>query len=232
MRRPGYRARGCSADAGAPAVGCPAQHRRALRPGTSGSPRVRRERAGDTPAGRRCRRRPWRRRPWSPATRGAAPPPGGPSSEHRAGGRPPAGDPRRTALVVLDVLNIHRPRGSRRRRALLAEPGGRLVLDEIPAVDPEANRSARLWRALRRARPATPIADSDEGANDLAPARRWPGSDALRPRRRHRPWRRRPHPNQTSSRAALGLLGGPPRRPGLPPEATSRPEGCSSPRSS
>jgi hypothetical protein len=60
----------------------------------------------------------------------------------------------RRALVVLDNLSIHTPRGSRLLRALLAEVNAdeeRLVLVYTPAYDPEANRIEWLWRALRRA---------------------------------------------------------------------------------
>jgi hypothetical protein len=57
----------------------------------------------------------------------------------------------RVALVLLDNLSIHTPRGSRLLRALLAEAGERLVLVYTPRYDPEANRIEWLWRALRRA---------------------------------------------------------------------------------
>jgi DDE superfamily endonuclease len=57
----------------------------------------------------------------------------------------------RTALVLLDNLSIHTPRGSKLLRALLAEAGERLVLVYTPRYDPEANRIEWLWRALRRA---------------------------------------------------------------------------------
>jgi transposase len=56
----------------------------------------------------------------------------------------------RTALVLLDNLSIHTPRGSKRLRALLAEAGERLVLVYTPRYDPEANRIEWLWRGLRR----------------------------------------------------------------------------------
>jgi putative transposase len=56
----------------------------------------------------------------------------------------------RTALVLLDNLSIHTPRGSKLLRALLAEAGARLVLVYTPRYDPEANRIEWLWRALRR----------------------------------------------------------------------------------
>jgi hypothetical protein len=60
----------------------------------------------------------------------------------------------RRALVLLDNLSIHTPRGSRLLRSLLAETNAdeeRLVLVYTPAYDPEANRIEWLWRALRRA---------------------------------------------------------------------------------
>ena len=56
----------------------------------------------------------------------------------------------RIALVLLDNLSIHTPRGSRLLRALLAEAGPRLVLVYTPRYDPDANRIEWLWRALRR----------------------------------------------------------------------------------
>ena len=57
----------------------------------------------------------------------------------------------RLALVLLDNLGIHTPRGSRLLRALLEEFRGQLVLVYTPPYDPEANRIEWLWRALRRA---------------------------------------------------------------------------------
>jgi DDE superfamily endonuclease len=60
----------------------------------------------------------------------------------------------RRAMVLLDNLSIHTPRGSRLLRALLEEVNAdeeRLVLVYTPAYDPEANRIEWLWRALRRA---------------------------------------------------------------------------------
>ena len=57
----------------------------------------------------------------------------------------------RVAMVLLDNLSIHTPRGSKLLRALLAEAGERLVLVYTPRYDPDANRIERLWRALRRA---------------------------------------------------------------------------------
>ena len=57
----------------------------------------------------------------------------------------------RIALVLLDNLGIHTPRGSLLLRALLEEYRGQLVLVYTPPYDPEANRIEWLWRALRRA---------------------------------------------------------------------------------
>ena len=59
----------------------------------------------------------------------------------------------RTALVLLDNLSIHTPRGSRLLRTLLAAVNAdaeRLVLVYTPTYDPDANRIEWLWRALRR----------------------------------------------------------------------------------
>ena len=57
----------------------------------------------------------------------------------------------RVAIVLLDNLGIHTPRGSRLLRALLEELGTRLVLVYTPTYDPDANRIEWLWRLLRRA---------------------------------------------------------------------------------
>jgi hypothetical protein len=57
----------------------------------------------------------------------------------------------RVAMVILDNLGIHTPKGSRLLRALLAELGEQLVLVYTPTYDPDANRIEWLWRALRRA---------------------------------------------------------------------------------
>jgi transposase len=46
----------------------------------------------------------------------------------------------RVALVLLDNLGIHTPRGSLLLRALLEELRGQLVLVYTPAYDPDANR--------------------------------------------------------------------------------------------
>jgi DDE superfamily endonuclease len=87
----------------------------------------------------------------------------------------------RTAIVLLDNLSIHTPRGSKRLRALLAEAnaaGERLVLVYTPRYDPESNRIEWLWRALRRAVThnhqretlAPLLADADQWATHLRPA--------------------------------------------------------------
>jgi transposase len=57
----------------------------------------------------------------------------------------------RIALVLLDNLGIHTPKGSLLLRQLLAELRGQLVLVYTPAYDPESNRIEWLWRSLRRA---------------------------------------------------------------------------------
>jgi hypothetical protein len=56
----------------------------------------------------------------------------------------------RLALVLLDNLSIHTPKGSRLLRALVEELRGQLVLVYTPTYDPDANRIEWLWRALRR----------------------------------------------------------------------------------
>jgi hypothetical protein len=87
----------------------------------------------------------------------------------------------RTAIVLLDNLSIHTPRGSKRLRALLAEANAtaeRLVLVYTPRYDPESNRIEWLWRALRRAVThnhqretlAPLLADADQWATHLRPA--------------------------------------------------------------
>lgn len=55
----------------------------------------------------------------------------------------------RVAMVLLDNLSIHTPKGSTLLRALLAELGERLVLVYTPTYDPDSNRIEWLWRALR-----------------------------------------------------------------------------------
>src|SRR5436190_20870381 len=57
----------------------------------------------------------------------------------------------RIAVVLLDNLGIHTPKGSLLLRELLEEFRGQLVLVYTPPYDPEANRIEWLWRALRRA---------------------------------------------------------------------------------
>jgi len=57
----------------------------------------------------------------------------------------------RIALVLLDNLGIHTPKGSLLLRQLLAELRGQLVLVYTPAYDPESNRIEWLWRSFRRA---------------------------------------------------------------------------------
>ena len=84
----------------------------------------------------------------------------------------------RVAIVLLDNLGIHTPRGSRLLRALLEELGERLVLVYTPTYDPDANRIEWLWRLLRRAVTHTHrresldplLADADEWARDLPPS--------------------------------------------------------------
>jgi transposase len=57
----------------------------------------------------------------------------------------------RIALVLMDNLGIHTPKGSLLLRQLLGELRGQLVLVYTPPYDPEANRIEWLWRSLRRA---------------------------------------------------------------------------------
>jgi hypothetical protein len=57
----------------------------------------------------------------------------------------------RIAMVLLDNLGIHTPKGSLLLRHLLEELRGQLVLVYTPAYDPESNRIEWLWRSLRRA---------------------------------------------------------------------------------
>ena len=56
----------------------------------------------------------------------------------------------RIAMVILDNLGIHTPRGSRLLRALLEELGEQLMLVYTPTYDPDANRIEWLWLSLRR----------------------------------------------------------------------------------
>jgi transposase len=57
----------------------------------------------------------------------------------------------RIAMVLMDNLGIHTPKGSLLLRQLLDELRGQLILVYTPAYDPDANRIEWLWRALRRA---------------------------------------------------------------------------------
>jgi DDE superfamily endonuclease len=82
------------------------------------------------------------------------------------------------AMVILDNLGIHTPRGSRLLRALLEELGERLVLVYTPTYDPDANRIEWLWRSLRRTVTHTHrrraltdlVADADRWARTITPA--------------------------------------------------------------
>jgi transposase len=84
----------------------------------------------------------------------------------------------RIAMVILDNLGIHTPKGSRLLRELLAEVGGDLVLVYTPTYDPDANRIEWLWRALRRTVTHTHqrqrledlVADADRWARTITPA--------------------------------------------------------------
>ena len=83
----------------------------------------------------------------------------------------------RIAMVILDNLGIHTPKGSRLLRALLAELGKDLVLVYTPTYDPDANRIEWLWRALRRTVTHTHtrqrlddlVADADRWARTITP---------------------------------------------------------------
>jgi DDE superfamily endonuclease len=83
----------------------------------------------------------------------------------------------RIALVLLDNLGIHTPKGSLLLRELLEELRGQLVLVYTPPYDPEANRIEWLWRALRRAvththtRETLPplLEDADAWADTISP---------------------------------------------------------------
>ena len=85
----------------------------------------------------------------------------------------------RIAMVVLDNLGIHTPKGSRLLRGLLAELGEDLVLVYTPTYDPDANRIEWLWRAFRRAVTHTHqrqrlddlLADADRWARTITPAK-------------------------------------------------------------
>jgi transposase len=84
----------------------------------------------------------------------------------------------RIAMVIVDNLGIHTPKGSRLLRALLAEVGEHLVLVYTPTYDPDANRIEWLWRALRRTVTHTHrrqtltelAADADRWACTITPA--------------------------------------------------------------
>jgi len=84
----------------------------------------------------------------------------------------------RLAMVILDNLGIHTPKGSRLLRALLAELGEDLVLVYTPTYDPDANRIEWLWRSLRRVVTHTHrrqnltelLADADRWAHTITPA--------------------------------------------------------------
>jgi hypothetical protein len=84
----------------------------------------------------------------------------------------------RVAMVILDNLGIHTPKGSRLLRGLLAELGEQLVLVYTPTYDPDANRIEWLWRALRRTVTHTHqrvslaelLADADGWARTISPA--------------------------------------------------------------
>jgi hypothetical protein len=83
----------------------------------------------------------------------------------------------RIAMVLLDNLGIHTPKGSLLLRQLLTELRGQLILVYTPAYDPEANRIEWLWRALRRAVThnhtreflAALLEDADAWAHDISP---------------------------------------------------------------
>ncbi|HEY5990016.1 MAG TPA: transposase, partial [Streptosporangiaceae bacterium] len=84
----------------------------------------------------------------------------------------------RIAMVILDNLGIHTPKGWRLLRALLEELGEDLVLADTPTYDPEANRIEWLWRSLRRTVTHTHqrrtladlVADADAWAHTITPA--------------------------------------------------------------
>ena len=84
----------------------------------------------------------------------------------------------RIAMVILDNLSIHTPKGSRLLRGLLGELGEQLVMVYTPTYDPDANRIEWLWRSLRRTVTHTPrrqtlaelVADADQWASTITPA--------------------------------------------------------------
>ncbi len=83
----------------------------------------------------------------------------------------------RIAMVILDNLSIHTPKGSRLLRGLLEELGEQLVLVYTPTYDPDANRIEWLWRSLRRTVTHTHrrqtlgdlVADADRWASTITP---------------------------------------------------------------
>jgi transposase len=83
----------------------------------------------------------------------------------------------RIAMVLLDNLGIHTPKGSLLLRQLLEEQRGQLVLVYTPAYDPESNRIEWLWRSLRpkvthtHTRETLPplLEDADSWARNLSP---------------------------------------------------------------
>jgi DDE superfamily endonuclease len=97
----------------------------------------------------------------------------------------------RTAIVLLDNLSIHTPRGSKLLRALVAEAGARLVLVYTPRYDPDANRIESRASFYR---------DSRCGAARARPYhRRTPGASARRAE---------PSRGATLPRAGRAALGG------------------------
>jgi hypothetical protein len=84
----------------------------------------------------------------------------------------------RIAMVLLDNLGIHTPKGSLLLRQLLAELRGQLVPVYTPAYDPDSNRIEWLWRSFRRvvthdhARETFPalLDDADRWASTISPA--------------------------------------------------------------
>ena len=88
----------------------------------------------------------------------------------------------RPAMVLLDKLSTHTPRGSTLLRARRAAAGERRVLVYTPPYDPDANRIEWLWRALRRA--VTHAHQRETLEPLLAAAAAWaatlPPHDALR----------------------------------------------------
>lgn len=84
----------------------------------------------------------------------------------------------RVAIVLLDNLSIHTPKGSRLVRSLLEELGDQLVLVYTPPYDADANRIEWLWRALRksvthnhhRTTLQEILSDAEQWTRDLTPA--------------------------------------------------------------